>query len=273
MTHVNSVAELPGQHFAERYVEADGFVVRYLECGSGEPLVWLHGGGGLTLTRAHELLAEHFRLIAIEVPGFGDSPANERSTSFTDLATTIRVAAEALELERFHLWGTSFGSLIAFELARSAPELLHTLVLEGPGVILRPEGLPRPSQTREEMMRRVYAHPERQAWRPRLDEAVVAKQRAVVTRLARLSRDETEAALRQINVPTLVVFGTADGVISSTFGRVYRELMPNCHFVLVYDAGHEVAAERPEAFSSLVVDFLQRREAFIVNQRSSLINP
>jgi hypothetical protein len=49
--------------------------------------------------------------------------------------------------------------------------------------------------------------------------------------------------------------------------------MPNCHYVLVYDAGHEVGADRPEAFASLVSDFLVRREAFIVNQRSSLINP
>ena len=49
--------------------------------------------------------------------------------------------------------------------------------------------------------------------------------------------------------------------------------MPNCNYVLVYDAGHEVAAERPAAFSSLVGDFLERREAFIVSQKSSLIYP
>ena len=39
------------------------------------------------------------------------------------------------------------------------------------------------------------------------------------------------------------------------------------------DAGHEMAAERPEAFSSLTADFLQRHEAFIVTQKSSLLNP
>jgi pimeloyl-ACP methyl ester carboxylesterase len=49
--------------------------------------------------------------------------------------------------------------------------------------------------------------------------------------------------------------------------------MPNCHYVLVYDAGHEVAADRPDAFVSLVSDFLERREAFIVNEKSSLLHP
>ncbi|HZQ35962.1 MAG TPA: hypothetical protein VFD32_08520, partial [Dehalococcoidia bacterium] len=65
--------------FAERYVEADGFRIRYLEAGSGRPLVLLHGGGGLTLGRAQALLAERCRVIACEVPGFGASPVNERS--------------------------------------------------------------------------------------------------------------------------------------------------------------------------------------------------
>jgi hypothetical protein len=56
-------------------------------------------------------------------------------------------------------------------------------------------------------------------------------------------------------------------------GRIYREKMPNCQYILVYDAGHEVGADRPEAFSSLVSDFLQRHESFIVNQKSALIYP
>ena len=89
----------------------------------------------------------------------------------------------------------------------------------------------------------------------------------------RPSRAETKAALTGLTVPTLVVFGTQDALVPPAMGRVYREKMPNCNYVLVYDAGHEVGADRPEAFSSLVGDFLERREAFIVNARSSLLNP
>ncbi|MBV8696510.1 MAG: hypothetical protein JO052_01415 [Bradyrhizobium sp.] len=83
------------------------------------------------------------------------------------------------------------------------------------------------------------------------------------------SADET--LLSQIKVPTLVIFGTCDP--RSTTGRIYREKMATCQFVLVYDAGQDVSVDRPEAFSSLVADFLNRRDAFIVNQRSTLINP
>jgi pimeloyl-ACP methyl ester carboxylesterase len=72
------------------------------------------------------------------------------------------------------------------------------------------------------------------------------------------------------NVPTLVVCGNDDPLAA---GRQYREQLPNCHFVLVYAAGAEVAHDRPEAFAALVGDFLERRERFIVNQRSGLLHP
>jgi pimeloyl-ACP methyl ester carboxylesterase len=258
--------------FAEAQVETDGFRIRYLHGGTGPPLVYLHGGGGLHLNRAHELLAERYRLVAFEVPGFGQSAANERTQSYPELAATLAAAARGLGLERFNLWGTSFGGMLAVWLAIGAPELIEALVLEAPGAIL-PEGGIRPSSTPAEMRRRLFAHPERQPAMPLPDPAVMAKQRALLDRLPRASRAETEHKLADLNVPTLVLFGTQDGVISPELGRVYRQRMPNCNYVLVYDAGHEVGAERPEAFSSLVGDFLERHEAFIVSQKSSLLNP
>jgi pimeloyl-ACP methyl ester carboxylesterase len=57
--------------FYEAYVEADGFRIRYLEAGHGPALLHLHGAGGVRLSPAHDLLAEKFRVIAIEMPGFG----------------------------------------------------------------------------------------------------------------------------------------------------------------------------------------------------------
>jgi pimeloyl-ACP methyl ester carboxylesterase len=260
--------------FAEAYVEVDGFRIRYLEAGppGGRPLVWLHGGGGLHLSRAHDLLAERYRLIALEVPGFGASAPNDRSQSYPELAATLPTAVRQLGLDRFSLWGTSFGGMVAVWLAISAPETIEALVLEGPGAIL-PEGGLRPSAPPEEMRQRLYAHPARQPAMPPSDPAVLAKQRALLQRLPRPSRAESEAGLAELNVPTLVVFGTRDGVIAPSMGRVYRERMPNCNYVLVFDAGHEVGAERPEAFTSLVSDFLERHEAFIVTQTSSRLNP
>lgn len=275
MTHTDerSADLIPGGAFQEAYVEADGFRIRYCEAGRGEPLVSLHGAGGMRVSRSHELLAEQYRVIVFEIPGFGQSPANERSASLQELADTMAQAAANLGLERFNLMGNSFGGRLALWLAIQHPERIHALVLAAPAAI-RPEDAQPAPVSAEDRLGLLYAHPERQPPRPPLDPAIAAKQEALVQRLRGPARDpELESRLADLNVPALVLFGTLDRVIPSEAGRIYREKLPNCHFILVFDAGHAVDADRPEAFASVVVDFLQRGEGFLVKRESALINP
>jgi pimeloyl-ACP methyl ester carboxylesterase len=79
--------------------------------------------------------------------------------------------------------------------------------------------------------------------------------------------------MRDLATPTLVLFGTLDRVIPPAMGREYKKLLPNCHLVFVYDAGHEIDTDRPEAFADVVDDFLERREAFVISRTETLINP
>jgi len=267
------VTEAGSTTFRENHVEADGFRIRYCEAGEGAPLVHLHGAGGLRLHRAHELLARHYRVIAFEMPGFGQSPENTRTQGMPELAATMARAADALGLDRFDLMGTSFGGKTALWLAAQNPERVRALVLEAPAA-MRPSEARGVSGTPEEMARRLYAHPERMPPLPLADPAVQAKQQALTGRLRGPDRDaELEAALSRLDTPTLVLFGTLDRVTPPEMGRHYRELMRNCHLVLVYDAGHAIGAERPEAFTEVVTDFLDRHEAFLISRAETLIHP
>ena len=257
--------------FREAYVEAGGFRIRYVEAGSGKPLMTLHGAGGMRVSRSHELLAERHRVIVMEVPGFGQSPANERSRSLGELALTMAEAAVKLGLDRFNLMGNSFGGALALWLAAQRPELIEALVLAAPAAI-RPEQSARvPAAERQGLL---HAHPERQPAMPPLDPAIREKQERLVTRLMRPPRDpELEDLFPKLTMPVLVLFGTLDRVIPPDMGRIYREKLPNCHFMLLYDAAHALDADRPEAFAAVVNDFLVRRESFIVNTDSGLIHP
>jgi pimeloyl-ACP methyl ester carboxylesterase len=258
----------------ERYIEADGFRIRYQEAGQGEPLVSLHGAGGLRLYRSHALLAAHYRVIVFEVPGFGQSPVNERSQSMSDLAHTMMQAMTNLGIARFNLMGNSFGGKLALWMAVQQPERLQALVLVAPAAI-RPEGTAPPAAlSPEELLARLYAHPERQTFLPPVDPAMRAKQQALVRRVMGPPRDAAlEGHLPGLHVPVLVLFGTLDRMLPPELGRLYCEKIPNCHLILMYDAGHEADADRPEAFVSVVSDFLQHHEAFLVNRQSGLINP
>jgi pimeloyl-ACP methyl ester carboxylesterase len=259
--------------FSEGHVEADGFRIRYMRAGQGPALIHLHGAGGLRVTRAHELLSERFRVVAFEMPGFGQSPENTRTRSMPELASTMAGAITALGLETFNLMGTSFGGTAALWLALGAPERVLALVLEAPAAI-RQAGAESPAGSPEEMARRLYAHPERLPALPALDPAIRTKQQSLVGRLRGPDRDaELERRLPGLVTPTLVLFGTLDRVIAPEMGRVYKELIPGCHLVFVYDAGHAIGAERPEAFVEVTGDFLERHEAFVISRAETVIHP
>jgi pimeloyl-ACP methyl ester carboxylesterase len=261
------------QGFRESLVEADGFRIRYWEGGTGTPLIHLHGAGGPRLNRGHDLLAQRHRVIAFEMPGFGASAENTRSATMADLARTMQAAIGAMGIDRFNLMGTSFGGKVALWLATSCPDRVSALVLEAPAAI-RPEGTRSPSGTPAEMARFLYAHPERMPPLPAANPAIVAKTQALVARLRGPDRDAAlEERMRDLATPTLVLFGTLDRVIPSEMGRHYKRLMPNAYLVFVHDAGHAIAAERPEAFAEVTTDFLERHEAFLINRAITMIHP
>jgi pimeloyl-ACP methyl ester carboxylesterase len=191
-----------------------------------------------------------------------------------ELALTMAQAVTNLGIERFNLMGNSFGGKLALWMAVQQPQRIQALVLVAPAAIRPEEGVPLSALSPEERLAKLYAHPERQAPIPPSDPTIIAKQQALVRRLIGPARDEVlESRMPGLHVPVLVLFGTADRMIPPEMGRLYGEKLPNCHLILVYDAGHAVDADRPEAFVSVVSDFLQHHEAFLVNRQSGLINP
>jgi pimeloyl-ACP methyl ester carboxylesterase len=79
------------------------------------------------------------------------------------------------------------------------------------------------------------------------------------------------ARLATLQAPLLALFGTKDTLAPPEAGRHYRDRLASCNVVFVYDAGHAMADERPEAVGELVTDFLHRRDLFLVRQESDLL--
>jgi pimeloyl-ACP methyl ester carboxylesterase len=76
-----------------------------------------------------------------------------------------------------------------------------------------------------------------------------------------------------LKIPTLALLGTRDAEVPPETGRRWRALLPGCHVVLLYDAGHDLAAGRPDAFADIVLDFLSDPGAFLVNRGSGVLHP
>ena len=260
--------------FTAGSVDIDGFTVRYHEAGRGEPLIVLHGAGGPEFSIPLVLLAEKRRVILLEMPGYGER-INDVHQTIGELAESVAAAVEAMGIDRYHLMGTSFGGATAAFLAVAHPDRLISLVLDAPASFREGAGNPNEG-TPEEMLRKFRANPWREPVPTPPDPVAMARTWPMVERLlaARPAYDEELAELLpDCEVRTLILFGDRDGVIPPENGRTFRRLMPNSILVFVYGAAHAIQFDRPEAFTDVVGDFLDRGWGFLLPEESTLINP
>jgi pimeloyl-ACP methyl ester carboxylesterase len=234
MSSTTQRAEEAAVAFTEHVIQADGVRIRYLEAGQGNPVVVLQSAEGSTPSPFHTLLAQQFRVIVLEISGFGPPPLAERPGVLRDVAQMLAQAADALGLERYVLVSSSTGTPQALWLALHASERIEALVLISPPALL-PEG-------------RIAAN-------------------------GSIHDAELERRLADVRVATLVLLGTNDKSIPLDTGRTYVERLPDCYYLLVYDAGHAMETERPEALCEAVCDFIERRGTFIVERKNTAINP
>jgi pimeloyl-ACP methyl ester carboxylesterase len=251
-------------HTVERVTVA-GAAVRLFRGGSGQPLVFLHGAGGHTGWMPFlDELSQHFAVFAPEHPGFGESDDPPWLDEVADLAYFHLDLLAALGLDRVHLVGTSLGGWVAAELAVRSTARLASLTLVGAvGITAGGEPIPDIFRMPEtENLRRYYADPERAARRlgdlDRADFRIVAKNRATVTRLAYRPRFHNPGLpkwLHRIGVPTLLLWGEADGLVPPMFGEAYRALIPGARLVVLPSAGHAPFDEQKDAFLAAFREF------------------
>ncbi len=250
--------------FEESHIEAGGFRIKCLTAGQGDPVVILDGPSG-GISKLRDALVQRYRVAVLELPGFGSSPANTEPSSVKELAKVVAQATEKIIPEKYTLIGTSFGANVALWDTLQAPDRVDALVLISPTALLPKGNLAGGNPT--EMAQHMLAYPGSAP-------EIAAKELALITRLGGSIHDkEAESRLSEIQCPTLVVFGSKDGLVATDAASIYRREIPNSHISLVYDAGHLIVAERPGALIGTVVDYVERRETFVVSRQSGLINP
>jgi pimeloyl-ACP methyl ester carboxylesterase len=113
-----------------RTIDTHQVPVQVLEGGSGEDIVVLHDAGGFSAEHPFLLaLAEHYRVHAPLLPGYGDSAEAPNIRDMLDITLHTFDVVEALELRRPMLIGCSLGGMIAAEMAAIAPHDVDRLVL------------------------------------------------------------------------------------------------------------------------------------------------
>jgi pimeloyl-ACP methyl ester carboxylesterase len=234
---MGSVPETPDRStavFTKRLARSDGSQVRYLEAGHGEPVVVLARGDDPPSLPLSNLLAEHFHVFVFDISHLAPSASNEQPRLPRELARNLARATAAAGLERYALVSTSADVAIALWQAIDVPQHIDALILISPALVLSDQS----------------------------DAGIDC-----------FTDSELTCKLGELQAPVLLLVGTEDQAIPRETGQMYVERMPHCYYILVYDAGREIEAERPDALFAVVRDFLERRETFIVKRAGTAVNP
>jgi len=273
----------------ERTVRVNGKDIFLADTDTGPPVVLLHGGGpgasGMSnYARNIEPLAQHFRVIVPDMPGYGRSAKGvDGSDPFGYLADHTRGMLDVLGIDRAHLVGNSYGGSCALRLALDTPHRVDRLVLMGPGGIGTTRGLPTaglksllgyyggdgPSLDKLRTFIRSYlvydgdAVPEsliQTRYESSIDPEVVATpplQRPSGLRTLWRMDFTRDRRLDTLQTPTLVLWGRDDKVNKPSGAAMLGERMPNADVLMTAKTGHWVQWERADFFNAVTTAFLK----------------
>jgi pimeloyl-ACP methyl ester carboxylesterase len=245
---------------------------RVFEAGSGAPLLFLHGAGGLLAENPFlDLLARRYHVFAPEWPGYGESEGEELLEDMLDFTLHGWDLADALGLSRPHLVGHSMGGMIAAEMACVASRDAGKLVLAAAaGLWLDAAPVPDIFAMLPYQFAEVLFHDAARGQAlltagadlsdlEALKDFYLGNQRRLAMAgkiLFPIPNRRLSKRLYRLSAPTLLLWGASDKLIVPTYARAWAALIPGAAVKLVPEAGHMLPYEQPEAFADAVADFL-----------------
>jgi pimeloyl-ACP methyl ester carboxylesterase len=234
--------------------------VQYFEGGTGEPLVFLHGAGGLDFD--HNFLnglAMHFHVFAPLIPGYGESEECAELRDMLDFTLHAWDVIDALKIEHPILAGHSMGGMIAAEMAAVAPHDVSRLALIAPaGLWLDEHPIPDLFSTLPfELPGYLFHDPVAGAklFGANIDLAHPAFLQTFLIRNARqlgaagkllfpIPDRGLASRLYRIKAKTLLIWGESDSLIPPVYAQAFQSAIPHAGLVMIKEAGHMVALEK-----------------------------
>lgn len=245
-----------------------GLELKVQEAGSGTPLVFLHGAGGSNWSPMLDALAQDFRVIAPEHPGFGLSKIPDWMMSIGDLALFYLDFLEAMELQDVHLAGHSLGGWLTAEIAIRNTSRLQSVTLMAPAGIANPDApfgdifVWSPEESARAQFHNQELAEKRLATPPNLD--IVLQNKAAVARLAwspRLANPQLPFWVHRIDKPSHLVWGRQDKVIPFACHDAWVKGVEGIKLSAIDECGHAIHNEKAAEAAGLISAFCKEVKA------------
>jgi len=256
---INLAAEIDGQPI--------GFATGARGVEPDRPtLILVHGGGGSRDSWRFQIegLDDEFNVVALEMPGHGESGGQSKPTISQYAHWTAQVLQAWNLPKRPVLGGHSMGGAIGIELGLTRPELLSGLILVGTGAWLGVnltllDGF---NQDFHGTVRLVCKWAFAKNTDPKLIEEGYERMsrnapEVLIDDFRACADFERRADVNRIGLPTLIVCGTLDKMTPPEMSELLKEKIPGARLELIDQAGHQVAAEQPERLNRLIREFIR----------------
>jgi len=252
-------------------LSVQGIELEVLRRGAGRPVLLLHGMRTIDPASPFlDRLAARAEVIAPSHPGFGHSRRPDGFRTVYDLVHLYLALLDEIFRENVTVIGFSFGGWLAAEVAVACTHRIEKLVLVDPvGIKIsnrETADIVDVFNTSPQEVRRLHWH-DSERWAPNFDamsddELIVHHRNweslCLYAWQPYMYNPQLPRWLRRIDVPTLVVWGASDGIVTPTYGRAYADLIPGARFELIERAGHSPEIEQAETFVERVVAFLEK---------------
>jgi len=244
--------------------------VDLLQGGSGDPLLFLHGSGGVRRGPYLDLLAQKFTVYAPSHPGFGKSDGLEKVDDIIDLALFYHDLMDELGLASAHVLGHSLGGMLAAELAALCEHRVRRLVLTNPVGLWRDDEPVADffSMTPNEYINHMLHDPDAPGMKelfatPGNPDEVMEQMYERLQAFSAAGKflwpipdKGLRRRIHRIKAPTLLIWGQSDRLVPPSYAEDFRSRIADSRVVIMAESAHVPMLEKPEEFVSLVTDFL-----------------
>jgi pimeloyl-ACP methyl ester carboxylesterase len=273
------------KHAEGKFIDLEGRSTHYIEKGDGEPVILIHGFfyDSYMWSGNIDALAEHFKVYAIDLWGFGYSTRQPLDYGYQLYANQVLMFMDSLDIPRAVLVGQSMGGGTAIKLCAQYRERVNKLLLVDAGGMPNPRplvgrflALPRVGEfflslntdaIRRKNLRDIFIHNKEVITQSYFENVtrfhkIKGTNEASLTILRRDFFDKLSDEIHQLgkmDVPIMIVWGREDRGIPLDRGEKMHRILEGSRLEIIDDAGHVPNSERSEVFNQLSLSFLLDR--------------
>ena len=255
-----------------RRIAGGRFSIELQLIGTGEPILYLHGAGGLLgMDPFLDMLGHHYKVIAPHIPGYGESTGVEHIDDLLDVTLMYHQLLDEMGVSSAHVIGHSMGGMFAAEFAALDVHRVKKLVLVTPaGFWLDEHPIPDPfAMELPDLAAHLFHDPNSPLAQmfttipsdPKMLEEMYVERIKRFTQASKFLWPIPDRGLKKrawrIAAPTLVIMGESDRLIPLVYADEFTSRIKNSRAVTMKEAGHMPMYEQPDEFVKTVREFLK----------------